>query len=441
MSIRDVILQRVQKDADNFESKNAVVKARTVAVDYANSPKVAGREGFIWIKEFDMDGGFAQVLNVGVPDIINLPVLVYQYPKAPYIRQARGIDHSELINYNWDVTYIDSATSGVGSHHKTHEWQDWTPGSDVINIYPRSVVALRTYPSSTLEVFVDYYRYTKGSGFVVFPGGTIDISSHASGSPLSVSFVLVYLNTTSNSLEAVSTTVMATAIVGDQSDYWPDLPTGAIPSAIITVSVQSSVTEQMITDVRDILGSVQQANIATSLDIISIELDELDEEIGRVAVQAGPPERMKITQTVTGGVFSTGVWYPAWNNNLLTKVQDSDGGFPTNSTWYTVQRGGDYQLQAILDIDPTTTPGVVSEQVAIYADVSIDGTPTGYPVYGIIDVSTTTLSLNLSQYLPLLSKNNSLSVDIQHTGVTNTSLTLNYTLSISLVGVDHSGGV
>lgn len=439
MALRDVIIAQADNDNSSFEANNSIVKSRTAAVDFTNSPKVAGREGFIWIKEFDMPGGYAQVLNTGVPDVIDVPVLVYQHPKAPYIRQARGVDHAELISYDWDVTYIGNGDSGP--HNVMHEWPDWTPSSDVVNVYPRAIVSLRTYPSSSLEVFVDYYRYTKDADFVVFAGGTIDIASYVDSSPLSVAFVLVYLDLDTNTLGAVSSIVAVADIVGDQSNYWPDMPSNTIPSSVISVVSQSAVSETMITDVRDMLGSVQQSNISSAVDVLALSIYELDEQISYAAVQAGPPERVKFTGTYAGGVFNTGVYTGIWNNNLITIAQDSDGGFPANVGWYTVQRGGDYQIKAYIDIDPTTTPGVVSEQVKISMDVSIGGVQIGYPVYGVIDVSTSTLQLDLGTYLPLLVRNNSITVDVIHNGVLNAALTLNYTLSISIVGVDHSGGV
>lgn len=437
MSLRDVILKKQENDSGKFESANAVVKARTVGVDYPNSPKVAGKEGFIWIAEFDMDGGYSQVLNVGVPDIINLPVLVYQYPKPPYIRQARGLDHSELISYDWPDVY----TSDVGPHSSRHEWPDFTPGSDVMDVYPRSIATLRTYASSNLTVYVSYYRYAYQSDFKIFTGGYIDISSLVNTSPTTVTFVLIYFELETSTLGAVANTVSTTDVTGDQSDFWPDLPVGTIPSSVISVVSQTAVDETMITDVRDMLGSVQQANVSNALDIVADAYTELDGKISQVAVQAGPPERVRfwdeLTQTFTNGVWITA----AWTTTTLTIDQDSDGGFPLNGTWYNIQRGGDYKFHFTVHFNGTSSPGAVSSNIKIEMDLAINGVRIRDSMYSYFDPTKTTIKLAHSAYVPHLSRNDVVTVHMQYIDTLNATLSFGYVINMHIIGVAHNEGV
>ena len=437
MTIRDVIIQQRQNDKNSFEQSVSVVKARTAAVDFTNSPNVAGRDGYIWIKEFDMVGGYAQVFNAGVPNIINLPVLVYQHPKQPYIRQARDVDFSEYKDYTWTSTPVGS----TGPHHATHEWPDWAPGPDIVNVFTRALVPLRAYPSASLSVYVDRYRYTNSYKFIEFIGASIDLTAYTVGSFMITSFILIYLDLDTGTLMAVSNDVTSSLITGSHVGYWPDVPPNAVPSCIIMHTNQTSVTEQMMTDVRDMYGSMQQSGIDYMVDMLALVHAELSQDTAAVALQAGPVERMKFTSSDSTTVFA-GVWTTLyWNNSLITIVQDSDYGLYSLLGYYPIQRGGDYRVTVTMDMDPTTTVGVVSEKCVISLDVAVNGVRVAEPIHVTIDVSMETASLQIDTYLPYLTRFDSINLQMHMVSALNANINALYTYSVAVVGVDHNGGV
>lgn len=140
-------------------------------------------------------------------------------------------------------------------HGKAHEWQSGKPGSDLVNFHPRMFSLLRTtaIPTSVL-VNVSVFYYITGGSYVVFPGGTYNLTPHIPTTPNYVRLVLLGLDTTTNTLATYQGTEAFNSALTP-----PPLPTGIpstfIPSALIRVKYNATeISELEISDARVFLA-------------------------------------------------------------------------------------------------------------------------------------------------------------------------------------------
>lgn len=360
MNLRDIILQRARTTGRLFEPLSSPVTALTVGVDYANSPAVATRPGYIWIKEYALPGGYAQVFNGGVPLLVNLPVIVDNDPKKPYIRQATNVDWDALINVTWGDT-----VSNVGIHHTSHEWPDWYPNVDVVNIYPRAMVQLRTQALTGYNVYITYCRYQYNGKIIHFDGATFDWSAYINTSQFKTTFILIYLDVTTNEIAAVNNSVLTSAISGtDYAPHYPDIPDNAIVSAIILHTTQVTTTESMIIDVRSYHNT--EASIYAVIDGIDSRITSL-ETIPKFSLAFDTDTEPTSLELVTG------VWTQLpWDMTYASVYQDTATGL--NDSSYVVSRGGDYHLHAEMQVEYLGSPA--SENVKFYIALGINGSET-----------------------------------------------------------------
>ena len=166
-------------------------------------------------------------------------------------REVLDWNNSTIVN-----TENYAAQKYLPTHHSDHEWPDFKPGPDVVNVYPRSLSMLRTYPGEggALTVSASPLRYIKGNALVIFPGkNSLDISASQPASGLAL-FVGIYLDPDDNTLKSVdgATTSDSPAITPDS----PAFPESAILSANVRLNGDQTVFSEVdMVDVRQILDA------------------------------------------------------------------------------------------------------------------------------------------------------------------------------------------
>jgi len=212
---------------------------------------VPARPGFIWCQEYSPldDTSPFHAFNDKVQAREGLTVWI-----------GKGLGgQREVLTWN-NGTIVNTADYAaqkyLPTHHSDHEWPDFKPGPDVVNVYPRSLSMLRTYPgeAGALTVSASPLRYIKGNALVVFPGkNSLDISASQPASGLA-RFVGIYLDPDDNTLKSING-----ATTGDSPAITPDSP--AFPeSAILSANVrlngdQTVFSEVDMVDVRQILDA------------------------------------------------------------------------------------------------------------------------------------------------------------------------------------------
>lgn len=217
----------------------------------AGNIDVPNKPGFVWCQEYSPsnDTNPFHAFNSEVQAREGLDV---------WIEEGMG-GRREVTKWN-NATIVNTANYAaqkyLPTHHSDHEWPDFKPGPDVVNVYPRSLSMLRTYPGEggALTISASSLRYIKGNVLVIFPGkNSLDISAAQPASGLA-RYVGIYLDPDDNTLKSVNG-----ATTGDSPVITPDNP--AFPeSAILSANVrlngdQTTFSEVDMIDVRQILDS------------------------------------------------------------------------------------------------------------------------------------------------------------------------------------------
>lgn len=217
----------------------------------ATNINVPGRPGFVWCQEYSPsdDTSPFHAFNDKVQAREGLSVWIG--PGLGGRREVLDWNNATIVN-----TADYAAQKYLPTHHTDHEWPDFKPGPDVVNVYPRSLSMLRTYPgeAGALTVSASPLRYIKSNALILFPGkNSLDISASQPASGLA-RFVGIYLDPDDNTLKSVNG-----ATTGDSPAITPDSP--AFPeSAILSANVrlngdQTTFSEVDIVDTRQILDS------------------------------------------------------------------------------------------------------------------------------------------------------------------------------------------
>ncbi len=212
---------------------------------------VPSRPGFVWCQEYSPsdDTSPFHAFNDKVQAREGLSVWIG--PGLGGRREVLEWNNATIVN-----TADYAAQKYLPTHHTDHEWPDFKPGPDVVNVYPRALSMLRTYPgeAGALTVSASPLRYIKSNALILFPGkNSLDISAAQPASGLA-RFVGIYLDPDDNTLKSVNG-----ATTGDSPAITPDSP--AFPeSAILSANVrlngdQTTFSEVDIVDTRQILDS------------------------------------------------------------------------------------------------------------------------------------------------------------------------------------------
>lgn len=217
----------------------------------AGNIDVPNKPGFVWCQEYSPsnDTNPFHAFNSEVQAREGLDV---------WIEEGMG-GRREVTKWN-NATIVNTANYAaqkyLPTHHSDHEWPDFKPGPDVVNVYPRSLSMLRTYPGEggALTISASSLRYIKGNVLVIFPGkNSLDISAAQPASGLA-RYVGIYLDPDDNTLKSVNG-----ATTGDSPVITPNSP--AFPeSAILSANVrlngdQTTFSEVDMVDIRQILDS------------------------------------------------------------------------------------------------------------------------------------------------------------------------------------------
>ena len=265
--IRDILNERISGDS-RFEDSRKVVSGFTLGVDSATSCAVDGRVKFIWFRESGMNGAVHQVFNPDkIPTLVNFPCKISHAPKEPYRWEVFDADWDRIVN----LAGFINQNFGVGTHAPNHEWKDFTPGTDVTNIYPRALAPLRTTPGSGLSVNVWAHRYVYSNWINRFMGfSNKSLAAHQPASGLAVR-VLVYLDKATNSLKTVAGSTVVDSPVITPPD--PEMPAvDGIVSALVRLDGdQASFTEGDIYDVRYKLNEISKKPETVSSSGVTLE--------------------------------------------------------------------------------------------------------------------------------------------------------------------------
>lgn len=273
-NLRDLLMKQAKTNS-RYEANLHVVKAHTISIDVTDSCEVSGRPGYKWVREQGMSGGVYQVPGMRAPIHPEMPVLIAYNPKQPWERMILDVDWSALASmpdYNGE-TFLPV-------HDTDHEWPDYAPGYQVVDVYPSQLTWLRTYPgSSGLTISVSPYRYVYERDFVEFEGESdLDLSSYQPGSGYAVR-LLVYLDIASNALQIASGSQILD--VSTLTPQPPTFPLDAYWSALVRLD-----GDQTTIDETDILrinhaNAGGDSNIAASaVGQILISNDGLTMELG-----------------------------------------------------------------------------------------------------------------------------------------------------------------
>jgi hypothetical protein len=185
------------------------------------------------------------------------PVLIGSFPWAPGLVQVVATDWSAYAQTGWG----DSVAS-IQAHAPTHEWPNFTPGSDAINTYLRAITPMRAQAagSGSTSVLVTAYEYDGITGtnyqWPGLPPYSLQPATPPSGT---MRYMGIYLNPMTNTLGVVtgSTTIYTDAAEPSR----PAWPRGVFPSAYVRLyGGQAAITER---DIRDARRLWQDTNIYT----------------------------------------------------------------------------------------------------------------------------------------------------------------------------------
>lgn len=263
-------LQRLAARQDDTDRKYwkelKYARAHTIGVDSTTSSAVSGRPGYAWVREYGMNGGVFQVLNGVVSDQIDLPVIIGSEPNRPYKRRIICLDVDTLV-------MMEGYTGQpfLPTHHTTHEWPDYFPGSDVVTMFPRAYSQLRVSPGVGLSVNVSAYRYYDSNGdYIEWPGQlNYSISSQQPAVGLARN-VLIYYDPVNQQLGIVAGSTSTD--VDTIRPTAPTLPTSMLATALVRIDgSQTQIAESDILDVRQLLDNAEVYTTPAIVTTVTLE--------------------------------------------------------------------------------------------------------------------------------------------------------------------------
>jgi hypothetical protein len=178
-----------------------------------------------------------------VPDVDGLPVILKQEPDSQ-LWELEKVDRGALsqVGSGWNVPLL-------GTHHASHEWEDFMPGPDTVSMFPRALTALRTEPTATysMDIVVRPIRYSYEGVSKKYKGGQYSLTSYVPA--VGQRYVLTYLDVRDGTLKTLTGNPTTYSIALDPTP--PRIPWYAKPSALIKLRQnQNIVTETDIEDAR-----------------------------------------------------------------------------------------------------------------------------------------------------------------------------------------------
>ena len=203
MSIRDVILQNSENNK-SFERTLNITRCVTAAVDYTDSAASYRRPGWTWVKEWGQARLF-EVFNPTGRNNVDMPVLVYNLPKPPFMKAIYAIDWETLAGNLVSDIGSGGGVGGTptGGHYLTHEWYDGYMGIDAMRVYMRSIASMQAIVSAglTLQILPGTYLYHEEEAS--YAGGFYDLTSKLPAAGKCVR-VMVYYDPSDYTVKSVS---------------------------------------------------------------------------------------------------------------------------------------------------------------------------------------------------------------------------------------------
>lgn len=200
----------------------------------------------------------AAALSLRIADVPGTPVLLRR-TETGRDWEVYDVDYEMLTNTNGGAGW-DSLPYGIPGHARTHEWPDGAPGTDPVNVYPRSLSMLRTYRknATSLTVKVSPLRYPYAGKLKQYTGGELRLYTYQPPAGYA-RYVATYLDPSVNATYALPgpVTVDATTVI----PVAPTLPPDVFPSALVKLTGSKTyVSESDITDYRLILSTTQSTS-------------------------------------------------------------------------------------------------------------------------------------------------------------------------------------
>lgn len=243
ITVRDIVLKQ-REQLEKKETARQITAGLLVSVN--GSVTVPRRPNYVYFLEYNQpeNGPPAVVWNDVVAPIDQLPVLVALEPKKPFKRKVIGVNTDALIQ-------TDPTQSGwfnLPPHAQTHQWPDEvSPGHDKLPIYQPALQMLKSTGGNGLIVSVNRLIHQFAGNRFVFPGGTVDVTSHIPAGPTEKLRLLIYLDQISNSLNVV-TGATVPDIASVVAPY-PAIPDNSIASAYLLL--RDTTTAVLNTDFED----------------------------------------------------------------------------------------------------------------------------------------------------------------------------------------------
>jgi hypothetical protein len=266
--IRNLILKRLKKDTGKQDAVE-ITKCVTLGIDNTNDCSVAGRPGFIWVKENFLGGAIFQAFNSCVKTSVGLKVRVSRGTDASSRRLVIGMDWEETVGTSYVGIPYD-----IVDHAETHEWQDTLPGIDAVTIYPRALAPFRVYPGSGLTVGIarGYYLYNSVSCYYIGEA-SYDVSGDIPSSGNNVG-ILLYFDFASGTVKEIVGAEVATP----SEPVYPSVPNDVFQLCYLKLS--STTTQISETEiVADLRPMFTFGGNSASNDAVAILAAELDLEI------------------------------------------------------------------------------------------------------------------------------------------------------------------
>lgn len=277
-----------------------------------------------------------------------IPVLLGEFPWQPGLFQVVSVDWAAYAQTGWGEQY-----AGIQAHAHTHEWPDFQPGSDAINVYLRAMTPLRTQSagSGSTSVYVTAYEYDGSTGTSYQWPGVPPLPLGAATPPTgSMRYMGVYLNPATNALGVVTgaTTIYTDALEPAR----PAWPLDVYPSAYVRLyGGQAMITERDIRDARRLWDTTALAATGSMgpHNLLSTEHPDTlpgNVQLGDLIYGNSTPKWTRLP-VVTGSFLTSAAGTPAWgsiplNYARVSRLYESDGGGPA----WTVNADGDLIAQA-----------------------------------------------------------------------------------------------
>lgn len=241
------------------------------------------------------------------------PVLIGSFPWQPNLVQVVATDWSAYAQTGWG----DSVAS-IQAHAPTHEWPNFTPGSDPLNVYLRAITPMRTQAaaSGSTSVIVTAYEYDGATGtnynWPGLPPLSLQSATPATGT---MRYMGVYLNPATNTLGVVSgsTTIFTDAAEPDH----PAWPRGVYPSAYVRLyGGQGQIRERDIRDARRLwestliyTGAMGPHNLLSQFHSDTLTASVVAGDL----IYGNSTPRWARLPIVTGSFLGSGAGTPAWS--------------------------------------------------------------------------------------------------------------------------------